>query len=81
MSFLLRLTSGLSGRKVGADRYISVSFAGSHLGPNSNTGPMQVSINQIDWGTYDENDDFSYPGGTQVALYQDGILMYGCEPE
>ena len=48
---------------------------------------IKVSLHKDNWGNYDETDDFSYNGGPSgytdnpsVALYQNGTLVWGCEP-
>jgi hypothetical protein len=75
--------------RLGADRYIQVSFtpgAGS-LFPLGSTGEIQTRLSAVDWSNYNELNDYSYnPNDTvyvassQVTLYRNGTLVWGTEP-
>ncbi|HEX7057422.1 MAG TPA: hypothetical protein VF260_09545, partial [Bacilli bacterium] len=52
-----------------------------------NSGEIQTRINKNDWTNYNESDDYSFDATKttfanwdHVALYQDGVLVWGAEP-
>jgi hypothetical protein len=82
-------TVTLSPTRTGADRYFQVGFAAGagSLGPNSNTGEIQVWFHKNDWSNYNENGDYSfdvnntgYVDWGRATLYQNGTLIWGTEP-
>jgi len=71
-----------------SSHYLEVSFedtAGTLFG-DSETGELQLRLNQSDWSSYDEADDYSYTtantftNSEQITAYYQGELIWGQEP-
>jgi len=72
-----------------ADFYLEVGFlpAAGSITPGGNSGEIQVRFNKTDWSNYDENNDYTfdptkstYELWEHVALYRNGVLIWGTEP-
>jgi len=72
-----------------ADNYLEISFASGapSLAPHTDTGEIKLRFNKIDWSTYDESKDYSYPGptttytlATHITVYYKGTLVWGTAP-
>jgi hypothetical protein len=72
----------------GADRYLEASFSPSAgtLAAGATSGEIQMRINKTDWTIYSEANDYSYQNTTsyvtasKVAIYWNGMLVWGTEP-
>lgn len=72
-----------------ADTYLEVGFsstAGS-LDAGKDSGEIKVRFNKTDWSTFDQSNDYSYPGPTldytqtkTITVYYKGKLVWGQEP-
>jgi chitodextrinase len=79
----------LSSPTATADAYMEVGFtsgAGS-VAASGDSGKIKTRINNSDWSNFDETNDYSYNLNytsfseyDKVALYQNGILVWGIEP-
>jgi hypothetical protein len=73
--------------RVGADRYIELSFA-SGAGSIDAGGNVRVEYGfHKDWTNYTQTNDYSfdatktsYADWTKVTLYRNGVLVWGVEP-
>lgn len=72
-----------------ADTYLQVGFnsAAGSIAVNGNSGEIQVRFNKSDWSNYNQANDYSwnqnqtsYASWSQVTLYQNGLLVWGTEP-
>lgn len=73
-----------------ADAYLELTFtsgAGT-LGAGSHTGDIQNRLHYTDWSNFDENNDYSYnetqtqyAPADNIAIYQNGQLVWGTEPQ
>lgn len=70
----------------GLDHYIELAFAkGTILAGSSER--LTFAVHQSNWGLFDQDDDYSYPGGlvkgselATVGVYCNGVLIAGIEP-
>ncbi|MFZ5890973.1 MAG: cellulose binding domain-containing protein [Myxococcota bacterium] len=72
--------------EAGADSHVEISFAGNSIAQGSDLNLSEFQL-QIDGGTFNQNNDFSFnPANTQrrpnekITLYLSGRLIWGCEP-
>ena len=72
---------------VGADAFLEYTFTTTRvLGPGEGTGEIALAVHADNWSSYSERDDHSWDDSNsqvdepQVALYQDGVLVWGNEP-
>ena len=86
---ILRSNTALATPSQGATHSFDVGFTGGagQLPAGANTGEMKLQFHKSDWSPYDENNDLSYDparttwgDATNVALYRNGVLVWGKEP-
>ncbi len=74
----------------GADTYLEMGFGSGagQIAAGANTGDIQSRIHLADWSNFNESNDYSYDGSmtsfgqnTSVSLYQNGVLIWGSEPD
>jgi hypothetical protein len=69
------------------DRYIEVRYTGGSLSPGGDTGDTQVATRTSTGAALDERNDYSRSRGTRyedaenVTAYDNGVLVWGTEPE
>lgn len=80
---------GVDPQATGVDTYLELGFtaAAGSLEPGHDSGVIQSRITKIDWGDFNEADDYSYAATqtvladwNKVTLYQNGVLVWGTEP-
>jgi endoglucanase len=73
----------------GADMYMEIIFdsGAGILSPGEQTGEIQFSVNNNDWSSYDQSDDYSFDGSASsytkmefITLYRNSVLIWGSEP-
>jgi Glycosyl hydrolase catalytic core/Concanavalin A-like lectin/glucanases superfamily/Cellulose binding domain/Secretion system C-terminal sorting domain len=78
----------LAAPRNGALGYIAYSFdlTAGNLLPGANSGVIQSRVANINWGVFNENDDYShttnvaYAVNPRITLYRNGKLIAGTEP-
>ena len=81
---------------IGGERYVEFGFTSSATisGQSANQFPAGATTNEVQprlhdaaWGSYDQNDDFSYDNGynnysdyTGMSVYYQGYLVWGAPP-
>jgi hypothetical protein len=70
-----------------ADYYLEIAFSAGSIPANGQSGEIQARIHKADWSNFNESNDFSFDATktafadwTKVALYQNGVLVWGTTP-
>lgn len=80
----------MSTGKTGADHYLEVTFSSSagNIPAGGDSGEIHTRNHKTDWSNFNESDDYSYDSTKtsftnwdKVALYQNGQLVWGTEPQ
>ena len=65
----------------GADTYLELSFTEDVVIDSTSTLSIATRIANENWTSFDQSNDFSYNDASHVAIFYDGVLVGGAQPQ